>query len=366
MPSYYDDKSKTWYCKFYYTDYTGTRKQKKKRGFNLQRDAKKWERTFLEKQQADLNMPFNAFVELYMEDMEHRLKQSTYMIRKRIVDSFLLKAFNEKPLASISPADIRRWHNDLMSKTKSDGAKLAPSYLKNICIQMSSIFNYAVKYYGLTENPCRKAGSIGSMKSTHIDFWTYDEFMRFIQVIDEPLAYTIFMTMYYTGMRIGEVLALTVLDIDVDHSLIHVTKSMQRIKKQYVITPPKTQKSIRDIVIPDLLVTCLQNHISQIYKPDKSDLIFQISREPIRQKLNSYAKLAGVKKIRLHDLRHSHASLLIELGFSPLLIAERLGHENIETTLNIYSHLYPNKQEEVAIKLQQLHSTNVVPEKAKN
>lgn len=362
MPTYYDDKTKTWYCKFYYTDYTGIKKQKKKRGFPLQRDAKKWERTFLEKQQADLNMPFNAFVNLYMEDMEHRFKQSTYINKKKIINLFLLKAFNERPLASITPADVRRWHNDLMNITKSDGSKLSPSYLKSISVQMSSIFNFAVKYYGLKDNPCQKAGSIGNTKNTKIDFWTFDEFAKFIHVVEEPIAYTIFMTLYYTGMRIGELLALSVSDIDFDNSIIHVSKSMQRIKKQYVITSPKTKKSTRDILIPDLLVTCLQNYVSTIYKPDKSELIFQISREPIRHKLNCYAKLAGVKKIRLHDLRHSHASLLIELGFSPLLIAERLGHENIETTLNVYSHLYPNKQEEVARKLQELYSTISVPQ----
>lgn len=82
MPAYYDDKTKSWRCKFYYTDFTGTKKQKKKRGFKLQREAKEWERAFLEKQQADVSMPFERFTEIYFEDMSHRLREHTILQKK--------------------------------------------------------------------------------------------------------------------------------------------------------------------------------------------------------------------------------------------------------------------------------------------
>ncbi len=86
MPAYYDEKTKSWYCKFYYTDYTGTKKQKKKRGFKLQREAKEWERNFLETQQADLSISFENFVKIYNEDMKHRLREHTFVQKQYVIE----------------------------------------------------------------------------------------------------------------------------------------------------------------------------------------------------------------------------------------------------------------------------------------
>lgn len=103
MPAYYDDQTKSWYCKFYYTDYTGTKKQKKKRGFKLQREAKEWERNFLETQQADLTMSFENFVKIYNEDMRHRLREHTFIQKQYIIDKKLLPFFGKLPVSQISP-----------------------------------------------------------------------------------------------------------------------------------------------------------------------------------------------------------------------------------------------------------------------
>lgn len=361
MPSYYDEKTKTWWCKFYYTDYTGEKKQKKKRGFKLQREAKEWERTFLEKQQSDITMSLSAFTTLYIDDMRTRLRTTTINNKERLIKDKIIPAFGKMRLCDITPTMIRKWQNDIMTTLNGNGQPFTQTYIKCINNQLSAIFNYAVRYYGLNQNPCRIAGTIGKSKTERMSFWTFEEFSKVIHIIDEIEPYTIYMTMYYTGMRIGEVLALTRNDIDLNTGIIHIVKSMQRIKKEYVITAPKTPKSKRDVTIPPLLVDCLQTYINRLYMPSDNELIFKLSRESIRKKLNAYCLKAEVKKIRLHDFRHSHASLLIEMGFSPLLIAERLGHENIETTLNIYSHLYPNKQNEVSERLQALSSTVLVP-----
>ena len=121
MPAYFDEATKTWFCKFYYTDYTGTRKQKKKRGFKLQRDAKEWERTFLEKQQADITMPFASFVEIYFEDMAHRLRENTLIQKRYVVDQKLLPYFGALPLNEITPANVRKWQNTLISYRDDKG-----------------------------------------------------------------------------------------------------------------------------------------------------------------------------------------------------------------------------------------------------
>lgn len=157
-------------------------------------------------------------------------------------------------------------------------------------------------------------------------------------------------------MRIGELLALTWKDIDMDNNTISISKSYQRINREDVITKPKTPKSNRTIVIFNHLAEIIREYKSHIYKPHANDRVFQCTKHFFEHEIKRICAKSEVKKIRIHDIRHSHASLLIELGFSPLLIAERLGHENIETTLNTYSHLYPNKQVELAEKLQILVS----------
>lgn len=355
MPAYYDDKTKSWYCKFYYTDFTGTKKQKKKRGFKLQREAKEWERAFLEKQQADVSMPFERFTEIYFEDMSHRLREHTILQKKYVVDLKLIPYFGKLPLNEITPANVRKWQNVLMAYRDDKGNPYSETYLKTINNQLAAIFNYAVKYYGLRENPCRKAGSMGKSHAEEMQFWTRDEFKRFHAAIsDKPQAKAGFLTLYYTGMRIGELLALTVEDIDMQGCAISITKSYQRLKGQDVITPPKTPKSSRVVTIPEFLRDELQEYIGKLYQPKMTDRVFPCTKSYFEHEMLRGVKLSGVKKIRLHDIRHSHASLLVEMGCSPLLIADRLGHEKIETTLNTYSHLYPHKQNEIAEKLQSL------------
>ena len=150
----------------------------------------------------------------------------------------------------------------------------------------------------------------------------------------------------------GELLALTPADLDFSSHTIRINKSYQRLEGKDVITDPKTPKSNRIIVMPEFLSEELESYLSMLYGLKETDRIFQISKSYLHHEMDRGVKLSGVKRIRIHDLRHSHASLLVEMGFTPLAIADRLGHEKIETTLNTYSHLYPNKQGELADKLE--------------
>ena len=152
-------------------------------------------------------------------------------------------------------------------------------------------------------------------------------------------------------MRMGELLALVVSDVDFQKRTISITKSYQRMGGRDVITEPKTPKSKRVITIPQFLAIDLQDYLNSMYGVQDEDRLFPITKYYLEHEMERGIKGSGVKRIRIHDLRHSHASMLVEMGFSPLEIAERLGHEKIETTLNTYSHLYPNKQEQLADKL---------------
>lgn len=353
MPVYYDDKTKTWFVKCYYTDYTGTKRQRKKRGFKLQREAKEWERSFLETQQADLTMTFENFVKIYNEDMKNRLREHTYIQKQYVIEKKLLPFFGKMQVSQITPANVRKWQNDLMAYRDDKGNGYAETYLRTINNQLAAIMNYAVRYYNLKDNPCRKAGSIGKGHADEMQFWTTEEFKCFLEkVSDKPQARAGFLILYYTGLRIGELLALEYCDIDFDNLKLTVNKSYQRLGDRDVITPPKTPRSIRTISIPPFLADELREYTGKLYKLHRHDRIFPYTKHFFEHEMKRGTKDGEVKRIRLHDIRHSHASLLIELGFSPLAIADRMGHEKVETTLNTYSHLFPHKRDEVAEKLQ--------------
>lgn len=338
-----DKKTGKWLIQYRYTDWQGKRRKSTKRGFATQREAEEWLRNFLITQKADFDMKFENFWKMYYADMETRLREHTMRTKKYIVELKILPYFGNKRVNDITAADIRQWQNELIKIGYS------PTYLKTINNQLSAIFNYAVRYYDLKSNPCAKAGSMGKSKAEEMDFWTGEEFRRFIDsVMNKRLSYMAFMTLYWTGMRLGELLALNPKDVDLEKRTISITKSYQRLGKKDVITPPKTPKSKRVITIPEFLAADIKDYMDSLYDLQENDRLFPITKYYLEHEMQRGIKESGVKRIRVHDLRHSHASMLIELGFSPLEIANRLGHEKVETTLNTYSHLYPNKQTKLA------------------
>lgn len=359
MPTYKDEKTGTWYVKLYYTDYTGTRKQKMKRGFQLQRDAKDWERDFLLKQAAQPSMPFRTLSDLYLEDKKAHTKLITYETKKNRVEKWILPFFSDKPVDVITAADIRKWQADLKESRNANAKPLSPGYMQNLVTELSSMFNFAVRLYGLTINPCQIAGNTVGKKTKSLNFWTKEDFDRFIDTFEkgDPF-YTAFLILYYTGIRIGELEALTAGDIDQESHTLTINKTYHLIGGKGIVTPPKTEKANRAISLPRFLLEAIQRHIGRLYGAGKATRLFTASHSSYARQMETHTKKAGVRRIRLHDLRHSHASLLIEMGFSALLVSERLGHENVSTTLNIYSHLFPSKQSEVAERLEKLCETN--------
>lgn len=345
MPATRDGK--LWRSQFYYKDWQGVRRKKNKRGFKTKGEADEWERNFLQQQQKNLDISFENFVEIYFADMENRLRESTIINKRYVFDLKVTPYFKHKEMCEIQTSDIRAWQNELIKKG------YAPTYLKSINNQLAALFNYAVRYYDLRDNPCKKAGSIGKSKADEMDFWTKQEFKEFLPSMDsKPEARMAFLLLYWTGMRIGELLALTYEDIDLEKRCITINKSYQRLNGKDMITPPKTPKSNRQISIPPFLAEELKEYCSMLYGITENERMFRFTKSFMEHEMVRGIKATGVRRIRLHDLRHSHASLLVEMGFQPLAIAERLGHEKIETTLNTYSHLYPNKQAELAEKLE--------------
>ena len=194
-----DKKTGKWLIQYRYTDWQGKRRKSTKRGFATKREAEEWLRNFLITQKADFDMKFEDFWKMYCAEMETRLREHTMRTKKYIVELKILPYFGNKRVNDITAADIRQWQNELIKTGYS------PTYLKTINNQLSAIFNYAVRYYDLKSNPCAKAGSMGKSKAEEMDFWTGEEFRKFIDsVMNKRLSYMAFMTMYWTGMRMGD------------------------------------------------------------------------------------------------------------------------------------------------------------------
>lgn len=351
MPIYKNQETGTWYVICWFTDWKGERKQKCKRGFPTKKAATEWERQFLMQKQANIDMTLESFVKLYEQDVKPKLKMNTWLTKESIIQKKILPYLGKRKLSEITARDIISWQNEMRELTDSNGNPLSITYLKTIHNQMSAIFNHAIKFYGLQINPAAKAGSMGEKEAQEMDFWTKEEFLKFIDaMMDYPIYYYAFEMLYWCGLRLGELLALTPDDFDFNAGTVSITKSYQRIKKQDVITSPKTKKSIRIIQMPEFLTQEIQDYLKRLYGVEHDSRIFPLTKNGLKRHMEKGCKASGVKVIRIHDLRHSHVSLLIDMGFSALAIADRVGHESIDITYR-YAHLFPTRQTEMAAKL---------------
>ena len=352
MPVYKNEDNGTWYVLTRYLDWKGERKQKCKRGFETKREAQEWERVFQQQSAADMDMNFAAFVELYIKDMNPRLKENTWLTKKHIIETKILPYFEKKNVSEITTKDVIAWQNELLAFRDEKKKPYSQTYLKTVHNQLSAIFNHAVKHYDLRSNPAAKAGNMGTEERKEMKFWTKDEYKKFVdEMMDKPVSFYAFEMLYWCGIREGELLALTAGDFDFEKGTVTISKSYQRLHGEDVITTPKTKKSNRTIKMPQFLCEEMQDYIGMLYGYKKKDRIFPISKNYLHREMDRGSRAAGVKRIRIHDLRHSHISLLIDMGFSAVAIADRVGHESIEITYR-YAHLFPSKQTEMAKKLE--------------
>ncbi len=351
MAVYKEQKTNTWKVYHRYTDWQGNRRQTTKRGFATKREALAWEREQLNKVTADLDMTFGSFVETYTVDMKNRIKENTWHTKEHILRTKILPYFEKQKINEIQPRDIIAWQNEMLKAKDKNGKAYSSVYLKTIHNQLSAIFNHAVRFYGLKENPAAKAGSMGKEKGREMLFWTQEEYEKFsIAMMDKPVSFYAFEMLYWCGIREGELLALTPADFDFEKSTVTINKSYQRIDGRDVITEPKTPKSNRTIKMPQFLAEEIQDYLKMLYGIGADDRMFTVTKSYPHREMDRGSKEAGVPRIRIHDIRHSAVSLLIDMGFSATAIADRVGHESIDITYN-YAHLFPSKQTEMADKL---------------
>lgn len=320
-----------------------------KRGFKTKKEAEAYEADYKKMVTHDLSMSFELFVKCYFEDKKTRLKERTLKAKQYMIESHVTPYFSGKPINKITAKDIMDWQNDMISKGYKD------TYLRMLQNQVSAIFNHANRFYGLLDNPTKKTDRIGRSNASELQFWTRDEYNTFIASVDPADRYfTLFEILFWTGMRCGEALALTYADIDFENHQINIDKTYFRQDRKDLITTPKTEKSVRVIDIPEFLTNEIRDYTNTIYGIESDTRLFPVVSEAVQHKMKRHIVISGVKKIRVHDLRHSHVAMLINMGVQPISIAQRLGHEKVTTTMNVYGHLYPNTQRELADKLNEL------------
>ena len=203
MGAFKNEKNGTWYVQFRYTDWQGLRQQKLKRGFATKREAQEWERAFLTEKKADVTMPFKTFTELYEKDVRPKLKENTWLTKEHIIKTKILPYFEHKRLCDISAKDVIAWQNEIRKQTNSSGEPFSQGYLKTIHNQLSSLFNHAIKIYGLRLNPASTVGNMGKEERKEMSYWTVEEYSKFSdEMMDKPISYYAFQMLYWTGIHI--------------------------------------------------------------------------------------------------------------------------------------------------------------------
>lgn len=348
MAVYKDKRNGKWAISFYYTDWKGERKRKRKTGYETKREAKIEEQKEINKKSNSADMLLSNCYDLYIEMIRKEVKGSTLEMKLFVGGKYILPFLGKQPLNAIKPIDIKLWQGQL----KAFGLK--DTTIQNIHRNLSAIFNFAQKFYGLSSNPARLCGTPKIQEYREIKFWTLEDYKNYKAFVKDKKinqeALVIIDLLYWTGMRIGEALGLTGECFDSKNKSVVIKQNLYH----GVLQTPKTKKSIRTIALPERIWDEIMEYKTHLYKYKDKDFLFNVTRDSVARVLKKANMEAGLPKIRIHDLRHSHASLLIKMNVTPLLIKERLGHENIKTTLNIYAHLYPNAGEKIADDLNKL------------
>ena len=208
---------------------------------------------------ANMDMKMVEFIEIYFRDKSGEMKDRTKKNKRYMIENRIVTYFGECRMNEITPSDIIQWQNEMLQMNFSY------SYLRMLQNQMTALFTHASKIYNLKNNPCRKVKKMGRSDSRSLTFWTLEEYEKFLASIDKDSRYyVLFETLFWTGMRIGELLALTKEDVDLKNVQININKTFYRTGGKDIITSPKTEQSIRVVEIPQFLADELREYLEHV------------------------------------------------------------------------------------------------------
>lgn len=248
MAVYKDKKRGTWYTSFPYVDWTGKRCRKLKRGFLTKKEAQNWENHFKLQKANSLDMTFEDFYGIYETDVKPKIRYNTWCTKEHIIKTKILPYFKDLSMRDITPRDIIKWQNTMRESINNKGKEYTGTYLKTVQAQLSSIFNHAVRFYELPTNPVRVAGPMGQNESDEMKFWTKEEYMKFIPTMaNKPYSYMAFELLYWCGIRLGELRALTPADFDFETNTLSFLWYPNRDENNYYIHCD----AIKVVALPD-------------------------------------------------------------------------------------------------------------------
>ena len=371
MPVYKDERAKTnkWYFAINYKE-NGKYKKMLRRGFKTKKEA---EAAMIEAQNA-LNKGtyvepsktlYADFMKSWLKDKETTVKQSTLETYKYLVNNFIIPHLGQTELSKITPRQIQTLYNDLKSSNR-----LSDENIRKIHTIINNSLNKAFKWEMIVRNPAALV-EVPQVAKKEIDVWNEEEIHRFLSFAKDSRYYAAFLLALTTGMRQGEILGLRWKDIDVENRTISVVQTLSH-KGQILSAGAKTAAGNRKISIDENTLNQLLS-LKLKYKEEKManrpiyqdyDLVIRtsigtpVSPRNLLRSFYSIIEKAQVRKIRFHDLRHTHASLLLKQGVNPKIVAERLGHANVKITLDTYSHLLPDLQKETADEFGKIFYSN--------
>lgn len=352
-----------WVFELRYKTLQGETKRYTSKKFKTKREADEEEKKFLMQhgslQAYDMTIKdlYNSFFDYQLDKVKSNTLRS-YRERFKYLTSIENIRINE-----FTSTQYNMWRREMNSYQISDTTK------NNVQKLLKILFNYATKWYGTNFNevypkivPFRNPNQVVIKE---MQFFTYDEFQKFISVEDDILYKVAFELLYYCGLRVGELRGLVWRNIDFNNRELKINSNVVKDyfgNKGYLVTTPKTRSSVRNIPISELLINDLQllkEQQQQVYGFKENWFILgsfePISSDKIRLRKNRNCELAGVKQIRIHDFRHSCASLLISKGANITLVAKYLGHTKIDETLNTYSHFFKSDLYDIVSQLDNLN-----------
>lgn len=338
---------------------TGKRVRKFKNGFKTQREAQIWQ---LQVQSdfgkgalsSNSSMTFKKFLDDYfIPDYQSQVRQRTFdMTRSKFRR---LTYFENMKLSDILAPHVKQWQNAMFIEGLSN------NYIRSVHQILQQVFDLAVRLGMLSSNVAKQVGNVKKDRPK-VDFWTVEEFQKFIGTFDKSniydlLYFTTFWFFFMTGVRTSELQAIEWSKVNWDTGSVLIDCSMYyKNQKDWSITATKSISGVRLIYLDEDTLTYLKYWQKAQAQIGECQFVFSLADTPLvkstlKRVLSIHSKFAGVKSIRIHDLRHSHASFMLSLGMNDLEMQNRLGHADIKTTLGTYSHLRPNAMKEVASRM---------------
>lgn len=303
---------------------------------------------------------FEQAIEEYLEYVKFKNKQTSHRNIANRINNHILPYFKNKYIQDLSKKDYLNWQIEI------DKLNYKIKYKKTLHVCFVTFLNYCMNYYDLNENIASKVGNFhnNNYEQNNGSIWTLEEFNQFINVVDNPTYNILFKLLFFTGLRMGEALALTFNDIDFENNNIIVNKTITRFFENdtRIITNPKTKSSQRKICIDNILknelYTLQEYYILNNLNYSDNYYVFggtkSIPPTTLTRYKNKYCAIAGVKQIKIHEFRHSHACLLFMNNVPIDEISYRLGHSTISMTSDIYLKYLPKNEKRVLSTLNSL------------